>query len=283
MSHAFRKYCLPLKHKEWRSWSKDGLMTANDIEICFTVEDCIKNRLSQDVVEHIIYLVFDDGFLSEEKIHQNNIIRWLEFWVKDKANQIHNPFLAVKNSMELANIKSYFMKLQSEKGIQLDQCVVMIKSPKQNVGSCRYIIGNIGILMGISFPPNYCVEDIEYARIYCNNLELRSAFVFDGNNSFQSTDLDGTKHTFYFLPNFKVIPTNLMVFMSLVCFMQPKPGKTGPKYITQIKCFNDYLSHDSNDHNPYNLNDVVEIEKENYDHHAVIRDGTIQYVNGVFH
>jgi hypothetical protein len=269
MSYAFRKYCFPLLDVSWKVWSANGHMFDRDLLILETVQEIMRGRLSQELIEYICYLVFHDGFLSKELIHNKSIIRWLEYWVTDKPNQMHNPFVAVENSTVLANLIPYLEKLER------DNCAVMIKSPKHTGG--RYNIGNFGILLGIAFPRNYCVEDIEKAYIQCNVLVLRSTFVFTDEYSFISKDELGEQHTFYYLPHFKVIPTSLMVFMDINLVIIPKINKSRPKYITQMKVFSSHFSGQAA--NNMNKKIAVEYERGNTVHHLVVVDGSIQYVN----
>lgn len=262
MSHVFRKYCLPLDNTSWKVWSQLGLMTDKDISILSVTQNVLNDKLSQDLIEYICYLVFKDGFLNTEPIYFPHIIRWLEYWVGDRLNQQHNPFIAVKNSTELANTSQYLKKLE------LDNCAVMIKSPLINLS--QYNINNIGLMIGISFPHDYDVKDIESANIYCNNVALRSSFVFSDEYSFVSKDVDNKYHTFYYLPHFKVIPTYMMNFISMILYIQPKPGKLCPKYVTQMKIFNrDFTEHD--------IDTIIEIEKDDPYHHLLISDGIMYY------
>jgi hypothetical protein len=226
MSEIFRPLINPPLNTDWKVWLNEEY-NITDKEISrMKMAVLIIGRsyaVTDDIWNIIVFYVFNNELSSicTSKLWNDDLLKWLEYWVCNKQQHIRNPMRTIKSSFELSN-PIYYKKNYGEK-----QSLLMTKKPLveslDNELDFWVEMPHVGTTcIGFAFPNDFDITNVKECRIALQGAPLRDPYYFIDEYSGIITDNldDNREYKFWICPTFKVIPMICLPFCRITIILK---------------------------------------------------------------
>lgn len=246
MSRIFLSLSNPPLNIPWRKWVEDIIETSGFRYVVMgdsllrkeakTIQETtellvgICPDLDDKILNIILFYVFHHRYPTIDPIkYQNNIIKYLEYYVTNSELQYYNPLIIFKNSFEIkSNLGSF-----SNSRKQYQQIGFFNKACNlSNYGNrFEFPVSRAGdFFLGFAFTKYYNLDDIIECYLTNEDVGFQIPFILTEEYMFKielsEQVCEENTLDFYYCPGFKVIPMLYCNFTNFSIIFKTKPLST---------------------------------------------------------
>lgn len=268
MMLPYHKTYKPPKNIDWKIWIENQELSVISNNFTTNAKECLKSlientNLPEEIWNKIARYIFKYQLIDTHKPplcpQWMNMLKWLEFWVASKIEQLYNPLLL--GSEDCTSVKEVPQKYGA-KYVYFDTDIWTALS-----GKYCFTLYRDGCHIGIEFPQDYDLSNIVNCYLNFNNLQSRAPYIFSKEHSvLLLSDDQKSYRRVWRNPFFKVIPMKILYFVCVTVTFELLDNTKVPEYIV---CHN-YSSN-------FNIPTPFCINYGDPAHEMIFADGTCNY------
>ena len=225
MSKPFYHICIPPK-TNWQTWILDCTTHNEALNIAKTIKliesRVFLKRVPRDIWNMIVRLMFEHPLRQEPCKWGGNILYWLESWVCDSIQQIHNPLYSYNYTQWRIEDNPILKKCISDgdNGLTVNSVPFRVTLDDETVFVPRFGDLFLGIMV-----EDDDIAKIESVTMYISKQDIRQPFVFSSKYRVSITQLPTMElKYYYYCPGLKCVPLMCLTYALVECRIRVQKG-----------------------------------------------------------